>query len=178
MSRDSGRGNLWNILVDSCVPIMNMIDWTHSHPDNINSFCLAYGIDAGLMCFLNVRLPSPCLVFNSICWACNKIQQTDKMPLLFEMQDLESAISDTNKNILPEHLLLLANSLSYTGEFVGLNAKGLSKQRGNPSASSPFMQACFSVSFKSPLLQICSCIYPCIRIFLGVQIYTFVNTLI
>ncbi|KAH7549497.1 hypothetical protein JRO89_XS13G0040800 [Xanthoceras sorbifolium] len=111
MSRDRGRTNLWSVLMNDCLQIMDMIDWTRSHPDNINSFCLAYGIDAGLLCFLN---------------------------------DLESAVSDTGKTILPEHLLLLANSMSYTGEFVGLNAKGIAKQRGNASVSSPFMQACFS----------------------------------
>ncbi|KAK1586944.1 hypothetical protein Q3G72_007867 [Acer saccharum] len=111
MSRVCRRSSLWSILMNECLQIMDMIDWTRSHPDNINSFCLANGIDAGLLCFLN---------------------------------DLESAISDTGKTILPEHLLILANSLSYTGEFVGLNAKGLAKQRGNASISSPFMQACFS----------------------------------
>lgn len=62
------------------------------------------------------------------------------------MQNLESAISDTGKNILPEHLLIVANTLSATGEFVGLNAKGLALQRKHSSVSSPFVQAFFSVS--------------------------------
>ncbi|KAI4315358.1 hypothetical protein L6164_028177 [Bauhinia variegata] len=60
------------------------------------------------------------------------------------LHSLESAISDTGKTILPEHLLLVANSLSATGEFVGLNAKGLAKQRKQASVSPPFVQACFS----------------------------------
>lgn len=64
----------------------------------------------------------------------------------FQVQNLESAISDVCKTILPEHLLLLANSLSVTGEFVGLNAKGIARQNVHESLSSPFVQACFTVS--------------------------------
>jgi len=60
---------------------------------------------------------------------------------------LASAISDTGKSILPKHLRLLANSMSASGEFVGLNAKGMAQQRQHASVSSPFVQACFSVSF-------------------------------
>ncbi|KAH9777668.1 DNA-directed RNA polymerase IV subunit 1 [Citrus sinensis] len=105
--------SLWSALMNDCHQIMDMIDWTRSHPDNIRSFCLAYGIDAGLQFFLT---------------------------------NLESAISDTGKNILPEHLLIVANTLSATGEFVGLNAKGLALQRKHSSVSSPFVQAFFSVS--------------------------------
>lgn len=61
-------------------------------------------------------------------------------------QNLESAISDVGKSVLPEHLLLVANCLSVTGEFVGLNAKGWKRQREHASVLSPFVQACFSVS--------------------------------
>ena len=39
------------------------------------------------------------------------------------MQSLESAISDTGKSVLLKHLILVADSLSVSGEFVGLNAK-------------------------------------------------------
>lgn len=54
MSRDCSRTILWGVLMNNCLQIMRMIDWTRSHPDNIHSFCLAYGIDAGLKIFLNV----------------------------------------------------------------------------------------------------------------------------
>lgn len=63
------------------------------------------------------------------------------------MQSLGSAISDTGKTVLPKHLLLVASSLSACGEFVGLNSKGMARQRQHASVSSPFVQACFSVSF-------------------------------
>lgn len=46
--------SLWSALMNDCHQIMDMIDWTRSHPDNIRSFCLAYGIDAGLQFFLTV----------------------------------------------------------------------------------------------------------------------------
>ncbi|XP_019445104.1 PREDICTED: DNA-directed RNA polymerase IV subunit 1-like isoform X1 [Lupinus angustifolius] len=57
---------------------------------------------------------------------------------------LASATSATGKTILPKHLRLVANSLSATGEFVGLNAKGMKRQRQHASVASPFVQACFS----------------------------------
>ncbi|KAK1374781.1 DNA-directed RNA polymerase [Heracleum sosnowskyi] len=57
---------------------------------------------------------------------------------------LASAISDTGKAVLPEHLYLVADCLSSTGEFVALSANGLARQRKQTSVSSPFTQACFS----------------------------------
>lgn len=60
-------------------------------------------------------------------------------------QSLHCAVSDTGKTILPEHMVLLVNSLSATGEIVGLNARGLARQKEVSSVSSPFVQACFSV---------------------------------
>lgn len=60
------------------------------------------------------------------------------------LSSLNSAISDTGKTILPEHLVLTADCLSATGEFVALNAKGLAQQRKETAVSSPFLQACFS----------------------------------
>ncbi|KAB5573629.1 hypothetical protein DKX38_000823 [Salix brachista] len=62
----------------------------------------------------------------------------------FFLNNLKSAMSDVGKTVLPEHLLLVANCLSVTGEFVGLNAKGLKRQREHASVSTPFVQACFS----------------------------------
>ncbi|KAB2018223.1 hypothetical protein ES319_D08G214600v1 [Gossypium barbadense] len=111
VSGDFGITKLWSVLMNDCLQLMDIIDWTRSHPDNINQFCLAFGIDAGWRFFLN---------------------------------NMKSAISDTGKSILNEHLHLAANCLSATGEFVGLNSKGLKQQREHAFVSSPFMQACFS----------------------------------
>ncbi|XP_038905038.1 DNA-directed RNA polymerase IV subunit 1 isoform X1 [Benincasa hispida] len=109
----SGEGNsrFWATLVNNCLPVMDLIDWSRSHPDNTHSLCLAYGIDSGWKYFLN---------------------------------SLVSATLDIGKTIRLEHLLLIANSLSATGEFVGLNVKGLSHQREHALVKTPFMQACFS----------------------------------
>ncbi|KAI4343277.1 hypothetical protein MLD38_027804 [Melastoma candidum] len=98
MSAKSERKMLWSILVNNCIQIMDMIDWSHSHPDNIREFSLAYGIDAGWHHFLNI---------------------------------MQSAVSDTGKSILREHMVLLADSLSETGEFVPLNAKGNGSPKRN-----------------------------------------------
>ncbi|KAI3841938.1 hypothetical protein MKW92_049444 [Papaver armeniacum] len=56
-------------------------------------------------------------------------------------RSLKSVTSDIGKSILEEHLLLIADRLSFTGEFLGLTAKGLITQTSTPS---PFNQACFS----------------------------------
>ncbi|KAI7738062.1 hypothetical protein M8C21_018051 [Ambrosia artemisiifolia] len=57
---------------------------------------------------------------------------------------LKSAVEDTGKSILPEHLALAADCLSVAGEFAPINAKGLSLQRKQASVSAPFAQACFA----------------------------------
>lgn len=57
MSEEHGTRTSWNALMDGCLPIMDMIDWARSYPDNIHHFCSANGIDAGWKLFLNVRLP-------------------------------------------------------------------------------------------------------------------------
>lgn len=60
----SGEGNsrFWATLMNNCLPIMDLIDWSRSHPDNIHSFCMAYGIDSGRNYFLNVsNFPSSTL---------------------------------------------------------------------------------------------------------------------
>lgn len=62
----------------------------------------------------------------------------------FFVNNLHAAISDTGKSILPEHLVVAANCLSVTGEFVPLNPKGLAIQRKETNINSPFSQACFS----------------------------------
>lgn len=54
MKKDCSRTNLWSTLMNDCLQIMDMIDWSRSHPENIHNFCSAYGIDAGLKLFLNV----------------------------------------------------------------------------------------------------------------------------
>ncbi|KAL3647224.1 hypothetical protein CASFOL_008192 [Castilleja foliolosa] len=60
------------------------------------------------------------------------------------VNDLHSAIGDTGKTILPEHLLVTASCLSATGEFLPISAKGLAHQRKEANINSPFTQACFS----------------------------------
>ncbi|KAJ0629037.1 putative DNA-directed RNA polymerase [Helianthus annuus] len=57
---------------------------------------------------------------------------------------LKSAIEDTGKSILPQHLALAADCLSVAGEFAPINAKGLSLLRKQASVSAPFTQACFA----------------------------------
>ncbi|ESQ29076.1 hypothetical protein EUTSA_v10023214mg [Eutrema salsugineum] len=111
MYGDGGKKNFWSALLETCLPVMDVIDWTRSHPDNIRQCCSVYGIDAGRSIFL---------------------------------ANLESAVSDTGKTILREHLLLVADCLSVTGEFVALNSKGWGKQRQVESTPAPFTQACFS----------------------------------
>ena len=54
MSGQRGKRRCWDVLKNNCLPIMGLIDWSRSHPDNMNEFCLAYGIDAGWKYFLNV----------------------------------------------------------------------------------------------------------------------------
>ncbi|CAB4279805.1 unnamed protein product [Prunus armeniaca] len=60
MSGKTGRRRLWSMLMDNCLQIMNLIDWSRSHPDNVHDYCIAYGIDAGWKYFLNS--PGACFI--------------------------------------------------------------------------------------------------------------------
>ncbi|GAB2274023.1 hypothetical protein Dimus_008792 [Dionaea muscipula] len=105
------KTKLWNLLMDNCIPIMDLIDWARSHPDDLHDMFCLYGIGAAWRFFLG---------------------------------NLSSAVHDVGKTILPEHLTLVADCLSTTGEFVGLSAKGMTRQKSQMSVSAPFLQACFS----------------------------------
>ena len=151
ISGDCGKTNFWGALMNACLPIMDMIDWERSHPDNIHDIFPVYGIDAGWKYFLNVSS-----IHHNFIWLLMIMYQNCciflTMKLQFHIQSLKSAISDIGKTVLPEHLLLVASCLSATGEFVGLNAKGMARQKELASISSPFMQACFSVGSHIHLL--------------------------
>ncbi|KAL8170630.1 hypothetical protein V2J09_022434 [Rumex salicifolius] len=111
LSTNCRATRLWNLLMENCLPIMELIDWTRSYPDDMHDMFVQYGIDVSWRCFLG---------------------------------NLKSAVNDVGKSVLPQHLMLVADCLSVTGEFVGLSAKGMARQRTKMSVSSPFMQACFS----------------------------------
>ena len=64
----------------------------------------------------------------------------------FLVQSLRSKTDDIGRNIRREHLLVVANCLSVSGQFHGLSSQGLKQQRTRLSISSPFSEACFSVS--------------------------------
>ncbi|XP_019194746.1 PREDICTED: DNA-directed RNA polymerase IV subunit 1-like [Ipomoea nil] len=113
MSENCARAKFWSELVDSCLQIMEMIDWERSHPDDIHDISGAYGIDVAWISFLS---------------------------------GLSSTISEIGKKIVPEHLVLTADYLSSTGEFIALNSKGLADQRKANGLYAPFSQACL----KSP----------------------------
>ena len=65
---------------------------------------------------------------------------------LFYFQYLKSVTADIGRNVRREHLLVVADSLSVTGQFHALSSQGLKQQHTRLSISSPFSEACFSVS--------------------------------
>ncbi|KAF3672721.1 putative cucumisin-like [Capsicum annuum] len=133
MSESCDRIKFWNALVDSCLQIRDLIDWECSYPDDVHDLTVAYGIDVAWESFLCVGVRSAYTVpFPDPACACGIHWK------------LHSAVSETGKKILPEHLLLVADCLTATGEFAPLSAKGLSMQRKAAGVVSPFMQACFS----------------------------------
>ncbi|XP_039826362.1 DNA-directed RNA polymerase IV subunit 1-like isoform X4 [Panicum virgatum] len=57
---------------------------------------------------------------------------------------LKSVTADIGRNVRREHLLVVADCLSVTGQFHALSSQGLKQQRTLLSISSPFSEACFS----------------------------------
>lgn len=60
------------------------------------------------------------------------------------VESLRSTTDDIGRNIRREHLLVVADCLSVSGQFHGLSCQGLKQQRTRLSISSPFSEACFS----------------------------------
>lgn len=60
------------------------------------------------------------------------------------VESLRSKTDDIGRNIHREHLLVVADTLSVSGQFHGLSSQGLKQQRTQLSTSSPFSEACFS----------------------------------
>uniref|UniRef100_A0A0D9W8E5 DNA-directed RNA polymerase n=1 Tax=Leersia perrieri TaxID=77586 RepID=A0A0D9W8E5_9ORYZ len=59
-------------------------------------------------------------------------------------KSLRSTTDAIGKNIRQQHLLVVADCLSVSGQFHGLSSQGLKQQRTWLSISSPFSEACFS----------------------------------
>ncbi|KAF8702518.1 hypothetical protein HU200_032899 [Digitaria exilis] len=60
------------------------------------------------------------------------------------VDSLKSVTADIGRNIRREHLLVVADSLSVTGQFHALSSHGLKQHHTQFSISSPFSEACFS----------------------------------
>ncbi|XP_062184129.1 DNA-directed RNA polymerase IV subunit 1 isoform X2 [Phragmites australis] len=60
------------------------------------------------------------------------------------VESLRSTTADIGRNIRREHLLIVADGLSVSGQFHALSSHGLKQLRNRLSISSPFSEACFS----------------------------------
>ena len=56
-------------------------------------------------------------------------------------QRLSTSVSAVSKGVLKEHLLLLANSMSYSGTLVGFNAGGYKALSKSMNVQVPFTEA-------------------------------------
>lgn len=54
MSENCSLGKFWNSILNACVPIMDLIDWNRSHPNDICNISSMYGITAAWIFFLRV----------------------------------------------------------------------------------------------------------------------------
>ncbi|EEC85033.1 hypothetical protein OsI_32338 [Oryza sativa Indica Group] len=60
------------------------------------------------------------------------------------VESLRSTTDAIGRNVHRQHLLVVADCLSISGQFHGLSSQGLKQQRAWLSISSPFSEACFS----------------------------------
>ncbi|XP_028548583.1 DNA-directed RNA polymerase IV subunit 1 [Dendrobium catenatum] len=111
MSENCSLGKFWSSIQNACLPIMDLIDWNRSHPNDICNISSMFGISAS--------------------W-------------LFFLRSLKSTALDVGRSVRQEHLNIVADRLFISGEFHGLNKKGLKVQRDYTTTSSPFTFACFS----------------------------------
>ncbi|KAL6495749.1 hypothetical protein OROGR_030312 [Orobanche gracilis] len=110
LEKDAVRktGDAWRVLMDSCLPIIHLIDTQRSIP---------YGI--------------------------KQVQELLGISCAFEqaVQRLSTSVTMVTKGVLKDHLLLLANSMTCAGTFIGFNAGGIKSLSRSLGVQVPFMNA-------------------------------------
>ncbi|KAL3651837.1 hypothetical protein CASFOL_004839 [Castilleja foliolosa] len=101
-------GDAWRVLMDSCLPIIHLIDTKRS---------------------------IPCAI--------KQVQELLGISCAFEqaVQRLSTSVTMVTKGVLKDHLLLLANSMTCAGTFIGFNAGGIKSLSKSLGVQVPFMNA-------------------------------------
>ncbi|KAM1589419.1 hypothetical protein ACFX10_028313 [Malus domestica] len=101
-------GDAWRIVLDSCLPVLHLIDTRRSIP-----------------------------------YAIKQIQELLGVSCAFDqaVQRLATAVTMVAKGVLKEHLILLANSMTCAGNFVGFNSSGYKALSRALNIQVPFTEA-------------------------------------
>ncbi|KAB2627404.1 DNA-directed RNA polymerase V subunit 1 [Pyrus ussuriensis x Pyrus communis] len=101
-------GDAWRIVLDSCLPVLHLIDTRRSIP-----------------------------------YAIKQIQELLGVSCAFDqaVQRLSTAVTMVAKGVLKEHLILLANSMTCAGNFVGFNSSGYKALSRALNIQVPFTEA-------------------------------------
>lgn len=101
-------GDAWRVVMDSCLPVIHLIDTNRSTPNAIKQVQELLGISAA---------------FNQA------------------VQRLSTSVSMVTKGIVKEHLVLLANSMTYSGNMIGFNSGGIKALSRSSNVQVPFAEA-------------------------------------
>ncbi|XAR54458.1 DNA-directed RNA polymerase [Bertholletia excelsa] len=101
-------GDAWRVVLDSCLPVIHLIDTTRSIPHAIK-----------------------------------QVQQLLGISCAFEqaVQRLSTSVSMVTKGLLKEHLILLANSMTCSGNLIGFNSGGIKAMFRSLNVQVPFTEA-------------------------------------
>ncbi|XP_017257953.1 DNA-directed RNA polymerase V subunit 1 [Daucus carota subsp. sativus] len=101
-------GDAWRIVLDSCLPVIHLIDTRRSVPYSVKQLQELLGIS--------------CAFEQAI-------------------QRLSTSVTMVTKGVLREHLILLANSMTYSGNLVGFNKAGIKALSRSLNVQVPFTEA-------------------------------------
>ncbi|KAG9151839.1 hypothetical protein Leryth_002107 [Lithospermum erythrorhizon] len=101
-------GDAWRVVMDCCLPVIDLIDTTRTIP---------YGI--------------------------KQIQELLGISCAFEqaVQRLSSSVTMVTKGVLKDHLVLLANSMTCSGNMIGFNSGGIKAFSRALNIQAPFKEA-------------------------------------
>ncbi|KAL8098256.1 DNA-directed RNA polymerase V subunit 1-like [Apium graveolens] len=101
-------GDAWRIVLDSCLPVIHLIDTRRSVPYSVK-----------------------------------QVQELLGISCAFEqaIQRLSASVTMVTKGVLREHLILLANSMTYSGNLVGFNKGGIKALSRSLNVQVPFTEA-------------------------------------
>ncbi|KAK1281331.1 DNA-directed RNA polymerase E subunit 1 [Acorus gramineus] len=138
-------GDAWRTALDCCLPVLHLIDTSRSIPYGIQQIQDLLGISCSFDESIQLISNSNCIVtWNAYACELGGTRNSGQGSALHRL----SSIKTIMKGVLKEHLILVANSMTCTGNLIGFNASGYRALFRSMKVQVPFTEATLSTPMK------------------------------